>query len=85
MVTQPPQQDDEAEIKARQNLAGRFGFAMGCVAAVAALGVNLYRLPPPWTVASVALAVLMAALNIPLGIALGLVGERFSRSRKTPK
>jgi hypothetical protein len=69
----------DAEIRARQNTAGRFGFVLGCVAAVLAVGINLRHAPRPWDLASVALAVLMAALNIPLGIALGLVGEKFTR------
>lgn len=74
--------NDEAELKARQNVAGRFGFTLGCVAAVAAGALNLYRLPRPWGWVSVVLAVLMALLNIPLGIAFGLIGERLSRSEK---
>lgn len=75
----PLRDDDKATIKARQNLAGRFGFVLGCVAAVAAVALNLWRMPRPWTAASVVLAVLMAALNVPFGIALGLLGERLSR------
>lgn len=73
---------NEAEIKARQSLAGRFGFVLGCIAAVVAATINLWRAPRPFTLASVALAVLMAALNIPFGIALGLLGERITRPRK---
>ncbi len=77
----PPHDPDkyDAEVKARQNVAGRFGFALGCVAAVAAIALNLWRMPRPWTAVAVAVAVLMAALNVPLGIAMGLVGERFTR------
>ena len=71
---------DEEDIKARQNVAGRFGFVLGCVAAVAAIGINMWRAPRPWTLSSVTLAVLMAALNIPLGIGLGLLGERLTRA-----
>jgi hypothetical protein len=71
--------DREAEIKARQNTAGRFGFVLGCATAVVALSINLWRSPRPWSWASVVLAVLMAALNIPLGIGLGLLAERVSR------
>ena len=70
---------DDNEIKARQNIAGRFGFVLGCVAAVAAIGINMWRAPRPWTLSSISLAVLMAALNIPLGIGLGLLGERLTR------
>ena len=69
----------QSELKARQNSAGRFGFILGCVGAVLALLINLWRSPRPWSVASIALAVLMAALNIPMGIAIGLLGERLTR------
>ena len=72
---------EEREIKARKNIAGRFGFVLGCVAAVAAIGINMWRAPRPWTLSSISLAVLMAALNIPLGIGLGLLGEKLTRSR----
>jgi hypothetical protein len=71
---------EEREIKARKNIAGRFGFVLGCVAAVAAIGINMWRAPRPWTLSSVSLAVLMAALNIPLGIGLGLLGEKLTRA-----
>jgi hypothetical protein len=77
---------DDAEIKARQSIAGRFGFVLGCVAAVAAIGINMWRAPRPWTFSAISLAVLMAALNIPLGIGLGLLGERLTRTpRDTPR
>ena len=72
---------DDADAKARRNTAGRFGFVLGCLAAMAALGINLWRAPRPFAPLSVALAVLMAALNIPLGIALGLMAERLTRKR----
>jgi hypothetical protein len=71
--------DREAEIKARQNTAGRFGFVLGSATALVALGINLWRAPRPWSWVPVALAVLLACLNIPLGIALGLLAERISR------
>jgi len=77
-----PDDRHEREIKNRQNAAGKFGFVLGCIAALAALTINLLRAPRPWTVYSVALAVLMAALNVPLGIALGLLGERMTRPPK---
>ncbi len=66
------------EIKARQSAAGKFGFALGCVAAIAALLINLSRAPRPLATTTVVLAVLMAALNVPLGIAFGLLGERLT-------
>ena len=77
--------EDDALIKTRQNLAGRFGFILGCIAAVVALTINLMRAPRPWSFLSVALAVLMAALNLPFGIVLGLLGERATRRRPTRK
>ena len=76
--------EDDEDIKARQNIAGRFGFVLGCIAAVAAIGINMWRAPRPWSISSISLAVLMAALNIPLGIALGLLGERLTRTPKEP-
>jgi len=71
--------DREAEIKARQDAAGRFGCVLGCATALVALGINLWRAPRPWSWDAVALAVLLACLNIPLGIGLGLLAERVSR------
>lgn len=71
--------DLEAEIKARQNTAGRFGCVLGCATALVALGINLWRAPRPWAWDAVALAVLLACLNIPLGIGLGLLAERITR------
>ena len=71
--------ENDAELKARQNIAGRFGFVIGCIAAVAALTINLWRAPRPFSVWSIVLAVLMATLNVPLGIALGLLAERITR------
>ena len=81
MATRPDDRH-EREIKKRQNAAGKFGFVLGCIAAFAALAINLFRAPRPWTLYSIALAVLMAALNVPLGIALGLLGERMTRPPK---
>jgi hypothetical protein len=68
-----------AEIAARKQAAGRIGLVMGCIAAVIAVTINLLRAPRPLTFGLVALIVLLAALNVPLGIALGLLGERLSR------
>jgi hypothetical protein len=69
----------EKQIKARKSVAGRFGFVLGCMAALVAVSINLYRAPRPLTFSSVTLAVLMAALNLPLGIAFGLLGEVMTR------
>ena len=71
--------DREKLIKARKSVAGRFGFILGCIAAIVAVSINLYRAPRPMTVSSTVLAVLMAALNVPLGIAFGLLGEVMTR------
>lgn len=71
--------DREKQIKARKSVAGRFGFILGCIAALVAASINLYRAPRPFTVSSVVLAVLMAALNLPLGIVFGLLGEIMTR------
>jgi hypothetical protein len=76
----PP--DDDPRIKARQSVAGRFGFILGCIAAASAIGINLYRAPRPWDPMAVILAVLMAALNLPLGIMLGLLGEKITRPKR---
>jgi hypothetical protein len=77
MTTAPNSQGNE--LQARRQTGGRIGFAMGCVAAVVAAAINLYRAPRPITAGIGALIVLIAALNIPLGIAVGLLGERLTR------
>ena len=68
-----------AEIAARKQVAGRIGFVMGCIAAIVAIVINVMRAPRPYSMGLVALIVLVAALNVPLGIAMGLLGERLSR------
>lgn len=68
------------EIAQRRNVAGRVGFALGCLAAVIAASLNLLRAPRPLSIGVVLLSVLIAALNIPLGIGLALLVERLSRS-----
>jgi hypothetical protein len=78
----PP--DSDPEIRARKEVAGRVGFVLGCIAAAAAAIINLSHAPRPWTMSIVLLAVLLAALNSPLGIAFGLLGERLSRRRGSP-
>ncbi len=77
----PPNPERDAEIKARQNLAGKFGFILGCVAAVIAVSLELWLTVWPLTFLSLATAVLMAALNVPIGILLGLAGERLTRPK----
>jgi hypothetical protein len=81
ILRNPPNPEREAAIKARQDVAGRAGFTLGCIAAVAAVTLNLWRSPRPYTFLSLALAVLMAALNMPLGIMLGLGGEKLTRPK----
>jgi hypothetical protein len=71
--------DDDAELRARKQTAGRVGFAMGCIAALVAAAINFVRAPRPVSPGITLLIVLVAALNIPLGIAIGLLGERLSR------
>ena len=76
----PP--DDDPRIKARVSTAGRLGFSFGCIAALAAIAINLWRSPGNRDFLAVATAVLMAALNIPLGIALGLWSEKVTRPKR---
>ena len=81
-----PRRDDyDKEIKARQSVAGRYGFYLGCIAAIAAFLLNLWLLRRPLTVLTVVMLALAASLNIPLGIALGLIGERFTRPEPPKK
>jgi len=68
-----------AEIAARKQAAGRIGFGMGCIAATVAIVINLIRAPRPVSVGLVLLVILVALLNVPIGIAMGLLGERLSR------
>jgi uncharacterized membrane protein len=67
------------ELQARKQTAGRVGFAMGCIAALVAVVINFLRAPRPLSAGILLLIVLIAALNIPLGIAIGLLGERITR------
>jgi hypothetical protein len=77
---QPP--EDDPQIKSRVDTAGRFGFVLGCVAAIAAITINFYRSSSDWSLLSTTTAVLMAALNVPLGIMLGLWGEKLTRPKR---
>jgi hypothetical protein len=52
---------------------------------VAAIAINLWNSPHPWEWTGLALAVLMAALNVPLGIFLGLLGEKLTRPKRKRK
>ena len=67
------------ERRARRQTAGRVGFIVGCIAAIVAATINFVRAPRPLSPGIGLLIVLVAALNIPLGIAIGLLGERLSR------
>jgi hypothetical protein len=77
-----PDFDRTPEFAARKQVAGRIGFAMGCIAALVAAVVNLLRAPRPISIGLVLLILLVAALNVPLGIAMGLLGEKLSRKRR---
>jgi hypothetical protein len=79
--TPPPRSPSPKSIKARQQVAGKFGFVLGCIAAIAALAINLWRSPKPLSPVAMVIAVLMSALNVPLGIAFGLLGERMTRRK----
>lgn len=76
-----PLRDD---VHTRKQIAGRIGFSMGCVAALVAAAINFIRAPRPLTLGLSLLIVLVAALNIPLGIAMGLLGEWITRGRVQP-
>jgi len=77
----PPNPERDAQIRDRQNVAGKFGFVLGCVAAIIAVSINLYRAPRPLTFLSLAISALLAALNMPVGIMLGLWGEKLTRPK----
>jgi hypothetical protein len=81
ILRNPPNPERDAAIKARQDVAGRTGFIFGCAAAVAAVTLIVVRTPQPLGFLSLATAVLMSALNLPLGIMLGLFGERVTRPK----
>ena len=68
------------DVRTRKQVAGRIGFVMGCVAALVAAAINFVR-APELTLGLGLLIVLVAALNIPLGIAMGLLGEWITRGR----
>ena len=70
---------NDDEIETRKAASGRFGFILGCVAAVLAFGIELFVAPKPLVPMTIVTAALMAALNVPLGIVLGLLGERMTR------
>lgn len=82
ILRNPPNPDRDAAIKTRQDFAGRTGFIFGCTAAVAAVSIIVLRAPSPFTFLSLTTAVLMAALNMPIGIMLALFGERMTRPKR---
>jgi hypothetical protein len=69
------------DVHVRKQIAGRIGFTMGCIAALVAATINFVRAPRPITWGLGLLIVLVAALNVPLGIAMGLMGEWVTRRR----
>lgn len=81
ILRNPPNPERDAAIKARQDVAGRTGFILGCAAAVVAVTLNLYRADRRFTLLDLVMFVLMAALNMPFGIMLGLLGERITRPK----
>jgi hypothetical protein len=76
-MTEPGSDDVEYRI----NAAGRFGFILGCVAAVLAFGIGYFKAPKPMTGLAVLTLALMAAINVPLGIAMALFGEKITRNK----
>jgi drug/metabolite transporter (DMT)-like permease len=70
---------NDKEIEERKNASGRFGFILGCIAAVLAFAIELFIAPKPISAMTALTAGLMASLNVPFGIALGLLGERMTR------
>jgi len=81
ILRNPPNPERDAAIKARQDFAGRTGFIFGCTAAIAAVTIMIVRADQAFTFLSLTTAVLMAALNLPIGILLGLFGERITRPK----
>ncbi|HXT14107.1 MAG TPA: hypothetical protein VN706_00665 [Gemmatimonadaceae bacterium] len=81
ILRNPPNPERDAQIKSRQQLAGKFGFILGCVASVAALGLNFYWKGVPEEFIGLAFYVLIAALNMPIGIMIGLLFEKWSRPK----
>jgi len=79
-VKTEPEPSSPPTVEARQNAAGRAGFALGCLAAIITSVINLVRAPRPLSLGVVILSLLIAALNIPLGIGLALLVERLSRT-----
>jgi hypothetical protein len=79
-MTDRPRTPDP-KIEARKAAAGRLGFILGCAVAVIGFAVNAYRAPRPFGWISMLTLALIAALNIPLGIALALLAEKATRPR----
>jgi hypothetical protein len=73
--------EDDPAIKARQDAAGKTGFILGCFAAIAAVVINLMRTERSFDFLSLLVAVLMAALNVPFGIMLALLAEKWTRPK----
>jgi hypothetical protein len=80
-VKNQPDSSPPPAVAERQNAAGRAGFALGCLAFAITSVLNLMRAPRPLSLGVVFLSLLIAALNIPLGIALALLVERLTRSQ----
>ena len=71
----------DEETKRRVDVAGRFGFVLGLVAAILAFAISTFRAPKPMSGLAILTAALMAAINVPLGIAMALLGEKLTRGK----
>jgi hypothetical protein len=71
----------DEETRRRIDGAGRFGFVLGLVAAILAFAISVFRAPKPMSGLAVLTAALMAAINVPLGIAMALLGEKLTRGK----
>ena len=74
----PPAAADP-EIERRRDRAGRRGLLIGVVVTVGVAALNLLETRDRLTPNAALLIVLVAALNVPLWIALALLFERLSR------
>jgi len=76
-----PERRTDPVIEARKAAAGKLGFILGCLVAVIGFAVNAHRAPRPFGWVSILTLLLIAALNVPLGIGLALLAEKATRAR----
>jgi hypothetical protein len=81
ILRNPPNPERDAQIRYRQQVAGKFGFIIGCAAAIIAVTLNFYWNGLPADFVGLAFYVLIAALNLPIGIGIGLLFEKWSRPK----